>query len=90
MTEDQAKRCLVSVQPQQWIFDQATDSDHPFEVDVTAEVLAMGREEALKIKDSTDESDTLVEGLFKDRHNGPYYVTCEEAIAEFFGEEPPL
>lgn len=78
-----AKRCLVFFQPQAWIFDNAVDSDHGFEIDVTKRVLAMGQGEALEIEDSSDESDSLVHGLHE--HTGPFYVSCEDQIREFFG-----
>ena len=77
-------KCLVQFQPQQWIFDQATESEHPFDIDVTDRVVALGREAALKVVDCSDGSDALVSDRHK--HRGPFAVYCEAQIRGFFTE----
>ena len=79
----ESERCLVAFQPQQWVNDYAIDSGPVEEIDVTRRVREMGREAALAIEDNSDESDSLVSGLH--RHTGPFYVSCEAPIREFFG-----
>lgn len=80
-------RCLVRFQPQQWINDYAVDSAPAFMIDVTERVDQMGEEAAREIRDSSYESDDLVADLHD--HDGPFYVSCEEAIREYFDALSP-
>ena len=73
---------------QAWINDYAVDvDDGVVEFDCTEQVLQMGREAALKIRDDKNESDDLVPSEILDRHNGPFRVEVESAIRKFFAEE---
>jgi len=52
--------------------------------DVTDEILEMGREKALKIKDDRDESDALLTDEVKGEHDGPFRIVVEDAIRAYF------
>ncbi|MPR11131.1 hypothetical protein [Microvirga tunisiensis] len=55
-------------------------------IDVTDQILAMPREDALSLKDNTDPMDQLAYD-FKNEvgHSGPYHVELEQAIRSYFG-----
>jgi hypothetical protein len=84
-----SKRILAHFQPQAWINDYAVDIDGACDVDVTDQIVAMGREEALKLKDCSHETDVLwynsSEGRATD-HSGPFAFYVEDAIHKFYGE----
>lgn len=81
-------RIIARMQPQAWVRDQAIDAGDEVEFDITAQVLETGREAALAIEDSSDRSDqlwiTAVERAEVEPHHGPFVVSCEEAITEFY------
>lgn len=85
------RRLLVIFHPQAWQNDYAIAVDPgPTQIDVTEEILAMGRDQALHLTDDSDESDTLrLARLAPDWVRdwaGPHAIECEDAIAEFFAE----
>lgn len=71
--------------PQAWQNDYAIAVDPgPTQIDVTEEILAMGRDQALHLTDDSDESDTL-----RLARLAPDWVrdwAGPHAIAEFFAE----
>lgn len=82
------KRCVVTFFPQAWInnYAERIDPQEGIEIDVTQRVIKMGMDEALEIKNDSDDSDSLVEGFHN--HKGPFTVHCEKAVKAFFaGEE---
>lgn len=86
------RRLLVTFHPQAWQNDYAIAVDPgPTQIDVTEEILAMGRDQALRLTDDSDESDTLrLARLAPDWVRdwaGPHAIECEDAIAEFFAEQ---
>lgn len=73
--------------PQAWINDYATTIDGSYEFDVTDQVLALGREKALQIRDDKVESDHLwIENPVSTErpHTGPFVVEVEAAIRKYF------
>jgi hypothetical protein len=69
----------------------AQDIDGAYDFDVTDQVLAMTREEALEIEDNSSESDNLwLENPVYDKkpHTGPFYVQVEADIQRFLEENP--
>lgn len=84
-------RIIAKFHPQVWVNDYAMDVDPqgPVEWDATDAILAMPREEALKIQDCQYESDALHEEEAAPEWirdwSGPFYVTVEESIRAFFG-----
>ena len=82
------KRVIARFQPQAWINDYATDIDGAYRFDVTDMIVAMGKEEALKLEDNRDASDNLWHKWVVDHpdqdHDGPFYVEVHEAIRAFF------
>jgi hypothetical protein len=81
---DEGPRVLARFQPQQWINDEAIDSDPPIEFDVTSRIKSMPRARALSIRDNSDASDDLVPTSLLRRHGGPFRVLVEDAIREYF------
>lgn len=81
-------RCIAKFQPQAWVNDNAVDIDGVTEFDITNQVLALGRETSLKIKDTSSEADELWFNS-KDhkyvKHDGPFMVTAQEAVKAFWG-----
>ena len=84
------RRCFATFQPQAWINDYAVDIDGRYEFDITEQILALGEEKARRIEDHDDDSDALWGAWSADGtrtelpHDGPFSVTCEDAIAAFF------
>lgn len=77
-----------SVRPQAWINDYAVDvDDGTVEFDCTDQIVQMGKEAALQIRDDRYESDDLVPSEILDRHNGPLRVEVESAIQVYFVEK---
>jgi len=66
------------------ISDVVDDEGGEHRFDVTDEILAMGREKALKIEDDQESSDQLVPADVMGTHDGPYRVVVEDAIREHF------
>jgi len=82
------KRIVAKFVPQAWINDYAVDvDDGAVEFDCTEQILRMGREAAMQIRDDQYESDDLVPAEILDRHSGPFRVEVESAIREYFAEE---
>ena len=86
------RRCMATFQPQQWIFDNAVDSEPSYQFDITDAVEKMGRDVALTIEDSRDASDYLWFTWISahpevERHDGPFSVYVEDAIRAYFGVE---
>ncbi len=82
------KRIIAHFQPQADINGNAVDIDGAYDLDVTELVLAMDRSEALEIFDFDYGADQLwqewVSGHPDKGHDGPFSVTVEDAIKEFF------
>ena len=78
------KRILAIFQPQAWQRDYAVDIDGRCEVDVTNKVLSLKLDEIIGLDDDDYDTDDLVD-LQVVGHNGPFYVTVKEQVAEFFG-----
>lgn len=91
--EPGSKRIIARFTPQAWINDYAVDVDPEGETewDVTAYILTMDREEVLSISDNEYSSDHLkadpnAPRWIRDWH-GPFYITVEDQIKEFFDVE---
>lgn len=87
------KRIIAKFIPEAWVNDWAVrvDPRGPDTFDVTDQIIAMGKEKALALRDDQYETDDLcyVPGApqwIKD-WEGPFYVAVAEAIAEYFEEE---
>jgi len=83
----QEKRIMARFTPQAWIRDYATDIDGAYDFDVTAQILAMPKDQALALKDNSDAADDLwlsnpVSG--ERPHNGPFRVEVQDEIARYF------
>lgn len=81
------KRIIARFTPQAWINDYAMDIDGAYDFDVTDQILAMPKEQALKIEDDSYEADDLWHGhaISDERpHTGPFRITVQEAIADYF------
>ena len=81
------KRIMARFTPQAWIRDYATDIDGAYDFDVTAQVVAMPKAEALALTDNSDAADNLwlshqVSG--ERPHNGPFRVEVQDEIASYF------
>lgn len=85
-------RVIAKFQPQAWVNDYAypVDPAGDPEWDVTDEIVAMGREKALALKDDTYESDYLRYSRHAPKWvqewSGPFYIEIEEAVRSFYGE----
>ena len=82
------KRIIATFTPQAWINDYAVDIDGAYDFDVTAQILAMPREQALKIEDESFDADNLWHDnpVSKEKpHNGPFRIDVQAAIADYFG-----
>jgi hypothetical protein len=75
------RRILATFHPQAWQNDY----------DVTDEILAMGKEKAVALKDDQYETDALryakAAPKWVQDWNGPFYVEVAEAVEEYFAEE---
>jgi hypothetical protein len=87
------RRILATFHPQAWQNDYAIDVDPEGETDfdVTDEILAMGKEKAVALKDDQYETDALryakAAPKWVQDWNGPFYVEVAEAVEEYFAEE---
>lgn len=82
-------RIFASFHHQAWIDDNAVDVDPMVtKIDITAEVIAMGREAASKIEDGRDSSDVFqFAALAPDEvtnWDGPFRICAADAIEEYF------
>jgi hypothetical protein len=83
-------RIEATIAPQAWVDNHAVDVDPegPTSWDVTAEVVALGREAALALRDNRDETDNLVRSVNAPdwvRHwRGPFTVIVEDAIRAYY------
>jgi hypothetical protein len=84
------KRVIAHFQPQAWINDHAVDIDGAYEFDVTNLIVGLGEKVALGISDCDYGADGLWAiwvGDHPDKdHYGPFAVTVEAAIKEFFAD----
>jgi len=87
------KRITARFHPQVWVNDlaMAVDPQGETEWDVTHEVVAMGREAAIAMRDDDYATDYLREsanapGWVRD-WSGPFYVEVSESIRDFFGAD---
>lgn len=84
------KRIMAEFHPQAWIGDLAAEADAegPTQFDVTDAVLALGEQGARDIRDDHSTSDELRSGPgapeWIREWSGPFYVTVEESIREYF------
>lgn len=87
------RRVTARFHPQAWADDYALDVDPegPVEWDVTDRVLAMGRAASLALRDGSDQSDALRDApgapTWIRAWAGPFYVTVEESVRDYWGPE---
>jgi hypothetical protein len=82
---EEDRRILARVQPQVWVNDYAIDSAPSFEIDITAQVVAMDETEARAIKDYSDDSDRVNHPDYEaPEGDTTFVVVCEYAIADHF------
>lgn len=87
---DNTKRITARFQAQAWLNDYAIDVDPegPTTWDVTEEIVAMGRDKALALKDNQYETDDLRFSRnapeWVREWTGPFYICVEESIAMYF------
>ena len=82
-----ARRIMAKFVPQAWINDYAVDvDDGAVEFDCTDQIVQMGKEAALQIRDDQYESDDLIPSEILDRHSGPFRVDVQAAIQAYFAE----
>lgn len=85
-----SKRVMATFHPQAWQNDYASPVDPrgPVQFDVTDEVLALGRDQALQLEDDSDASDGLraarLAPVWIKDWQGPFYIEVQDAIADFF------
>lgn len=83
-------RILATITPQQWQNNYAVTVDPEGQTswDVTDEVVAMGREAALALKDNSDASDDLARSPNAPKWirnwSGPFYVEVADAVTEYY------
>ncbi len=81
------KSIVARFHPQAWINNYAVEIDGAYDFDVTAQVLALGRATALRLRDDEYETDYLWQDhpISLDRpHAGPFWVEAQDAIATYF------
>jgi hypothetical protein len=83
---DVRRRIVATFQRQALFNDWFVDVLDAEECDVTEAVLALPLELIHRIEDDQQSSDWLVDEA-RQRHGGPFRVTVEQAIGEFFGVE---
>jgi ABC-type metal ion transport system substrate-binding protein len=83
-------RVCATFVPEAWQNNNAVevDPEGETEIDITAEVLAMGKEKALQLKDKSLDVDAfqhaaMVPKWIKNWH-GPFSIHVEDSIAEYF------
>jgi len=86
------KQIIAKFYAQAWVNDYAIDVDPEGETEwnVTDDIIALGKEAALNIKDNRDESDNLRYSekapQWVKEWRGPFYITVENSIGDYFGE----
>jgi len=84
-------RVIAHFQPQAWVNDSAVDIDGAYTFDVTKQIEQMGRKAAEEISDGDYSSDDLWHVYCDqhpgDHHDGPFRVTVEQAIEDYFEED---
>lgn len=91
-TTTSRKRIMAEFVPQAWLNDHAIAVDPSGDTmfDVTEEILKLGREVALQLRDDTDATDFLRQSpnapQWAKDWSGPFLVNVEQAIADYFGE----
>ena len=80
------RRIQARFVPQAWIRAYAVDIDGTVEFDCTDQIVQMGKEAALQIRDDQYESEDLVPSEIRDRHSGPFRVEVQAAIQAYFAE----
>lgn len=78
--------CKITFQPQEWVNDYATNSGPAVEVDVTVKILNMTADEVHELGTDSWASDNLIDTDVLG-HDGPFYVSCDFGIQEFFNVE---
>ena len=83
-----AKKAMATFIPEAWTPDDcAGEIAGRRQFDVTDQIVAMGKEKALSLRDRSDSSDQLAENagmVGVNAHDGPFSVECEDAIREFY------
>lgn len=90
--EDAARtaRIIATFVPQAWVNDYAVPAEPEGETtfDVTREILKLGREKALQLRDDQKETDQLrharLAPLWIKHWRGPFYVNVEQQIADYY------
>lgn len=90
--EDAARtaRIIATFVPQAWVNDYAVPAEPEGETtfDVTREILKLGREKALQLRDDQTETDQLrharLAPLWIKHWRGPFYVNVEQQIADYY------
>jgi hypothetical protein len=79
------RRLSARFQPQQWIHNNAVDSDRAVLVDVTEAYLRLTPTERAAVRDNRESSDDLVltSSDAWQRHGGPGYVQVEDFLEAF-------
>ena len=81
------KRIVAKFVPQAWINDYAVDvDDGVVEFDCTDQIVQMGKEAAMQIRDDQYESDDLVPSEILAKHSGPFRVEVQAAVQAYFAE----
>ena len=89
-TQTSQQTVIAKFQPQAWVNDYAiaVDPEGPTEFDVTAEVIAMGREASMLIEDAQYSSDDLRDASAAPQWikewAGPFSIEVQESIKEFW------
>jgi hypothetical protein len=77
-------KITATFQPQAWINDYAVETDGRTQFDCTKTVLRLSLAEIKKLRDDQYETDNLLPDSVMGSHSGPFYVSVENAIDEFF------
>lgn len=75
---------IATFQPQAWVGDNTINIDGVLYLDVTRKVLALNLAELHAITDDKESADDLI-GIDDVSHQGPFTVTVESSICEYFG-----
>jgi hypothetical protein len=84
-TDPEGPRILATFRPQDENCHYIHGAERTF--DVTEQILAMGKEEALAIEDHTESADMLYHGQDEFEWDNPFEVEVEEAIRAYYGEK---
>lgn len=86
---ERKEKLMAYFHPQAWVNNCAIEIDGGYEFDVTDQIFAMTREDALKICNASDAADALWlnNPVSKERpHDGPFLIEVEDEIRAWFGE----